>query len=146
MAGRRLCFSTLHEGCSCYCIWVSFPFWAWLVMGSLFPCTCLLCFLCSIKGSLFPVMVHVLFCWFPACITSLSCSFFIYTLLTFDQKKKSSRELSVGPARERNKRETLSFHRSYFLPCSWLSTAPDTKAVSCNPFLSTRFLSFPPVT
>jgi hypothetical protein len=32
--------------------------------------------------------VHVMFCWFPACIASLSCSFLIYTFLTFDQKKK----------------------------------------------------------
>ena len=52
-----------------------------LVMGSLFPYPCLFCFLCSDQGSLFPLMVHVLFCWFPACIASLSCSFWsIYFL------------------------------------------------------------------
>jgi hypothetical protein len=50
-------------------------------MGSLFPYPCLFCFLCSDQGSLFPLMVHVLFCWFPACIASLSCSFWsIYFL------------------------------------------------------------------
>jgi len=49
-------------------------------LGSLFPCT--------LQGRLFPLLVHVMFCWFPACIASLSCSFLIYTFLTFDQKKK----------------------------------------------------------
>jgi hypothetical protein len=55
-------------------------------LGSLFPCT--------LQGRLFPLLVHVMFCWFPACIASLSCSFLIYTFLTFDQKKKK-KELSV---------------------------------------------------
>jgi hypothetical protein len=37
-----------------------------------------------------------MYCWFPACFASLSCNFLIYTILTFDQKKKKSKkELSV---------------------------------------------------
>jgi cbb3-type cytochrome oxidase subunit 3 len=39
-----------------------------------------------------------MFCWFPACIASLSCSFLIYTFLTFDQKKKEQREGACSPA------------------------------------------------
>jgi L-asparagine transporter-like permease len=57
-------------------------------LGSLFPCT--------LQGRLFPLLVHVMFCWFLACIASLSCSFLIYTFLTFDQKKERALSLYKG--------------------------------------------------
>jgi len=82
----------------CWCMFCSFLFCLLcsvsagfrLVLGSLFPCT--------LQGRLFPLLVHVMFCWFPACIASLSCSFLIYTFLTFDQKKKEQREGACSPA------------------------------------------------
>ena len=35
------------------------------------------------------ISVHM-YCWLPACFASLSCNFLIYTILTFDQKKKAT--------------------------------------------------------
>ena len=43
------------------------------------------------------VFVYPLFCWSPACTASLSCSFLIYTILTFDQKKKRAFVLGWEP-------------------------------------------------
>ena len=82
----------------CWCMFCSFLFCLLcsvsagfrLVLGSLFPCT--------LQGRLFPLLVHVMFCWFPACIASLSCSFLIYTFLTFDQKKKRAKRRSMFPS------------------------------------------------
>ena len=72
------------------------PFSGWLVLGRVFPCTRLLCLLWFVQGSLFPLLVHVMFCWFPACTASLSCSFLIYTFLTFDQKTKVNKNWVGG--------------------------------------------------
>ena len=63
-----------------------------LYMGvySLYFMFCELVLLWSVQGSLFPNMYVHMFYWFPACFPSLSYYFFIYTILTFDKKKKSS--------------------------------------------------------
>jgi hypothetical protein len=48
-----------------------------------------------------------MFCWFPACTASLSCSFLIYTFLTFDKKEKEKERAGVeskGSVRERHSR------------------------------------------
>jgi hypothetical protein len=60
----------------------------------------------DLLGSLFPLSVSLfsLSCWYPACTASLSCSFLIYTILTFDQKKKK-RALSKERALSSSERD-----------------------------------------
>jgi len=59
---------------------------------------------------------------------------------------KKKKELSMCWLERETRERRSPSTRSCFLLCSWPSTTPDTKTISCNPFLSTRFLSFPPVT
>jgi hypothetical protein len=48
----------------------------------------LLCLLWFVQGRLFPLLVYVLLCWFPACIASLSCYFWSIQFLHLIKKKK----------------------------------------------------------
>jgi hypothetical protein len=82
-------YFSLHGAVHALVFGILSPFSGWLVLGRMFPCTRLSCLLRFVQGSQFPLLVHVMFCWFPACTASLSCSFLIYTILTFDQKKKN---------------------------------------------------------
>jgi hypothetical protein len=81
---------SLHEGCSCYldmgsCSLGSF-FREHVPFGYL---ALLLCLLWFVQGSLFPLLVYVLFCWFLACIASLSCYFLSIQFLHLIKKKKN---------------------------------------------------------
>jgi hypothetical protein len=128
-----------------------------LVCSFLYVNCCLaliLCLLWFVQGSLFPLLVTVMFCWFSACTASLSYTFLIYTFLTFDKKKELSVELSESW--ERNKREKLSipprewfplfmapaefwisgycsFSPSLLIFCSTLSSWPKTIEIHADP-------------
>jgi len=74
-----------------YCIWITVQgiliFWL-ACAGEHVPQHSPLVFYCG-QGSLFPWLEFVLFCWFPACIASLSCSFWSIYFLHLIKKKKN---------------------------------------------------------
>jgi putative flippase GtrA len=85
--------------------------------------------------------IYFVLCWFPACIASLSCSFWFNILLTFDQKKKMNAATYDSPDNDTygshistNLSTYTSTTISWFILCrstiSWFVSATSTMIVS----------------